>query len=123
MTTSTSADSDLFEPVPQTIHDCVHPERPCTWLTERRQFERRLMRLEEEIVGIKSQLAVGSERFTNAKESMSQIAALERDLHRLTIVVEKLAQTVGLLKTIIFGGICVVLVSILGATLTLIIKD
>ena len=107
---------------------CPQPDRPCQWERERKDLreEMRDMRdlnatIASQISEIHSALAVGSERFKSSVAQLARIEALEIQIQKLTLDVAKLLQTVVLLRTILFSGIGVTLLTVLGALLGLVI--
>lgn len=115
--------------MPETPEFCPTSDRPCQWERERADLreEMREMRatfkeLGDKIADIHQALAVGSERFKNQAAVTAEVGKLETEIRELKIIVTQLAGTVAILRTIVFGGVGVTLLTALGALLTLVMK-
>lgn len=106
---------------PEIPEHCPQPDRPCQWERERNSMDRRLSRMERQLTEIHAALAVGSERFKNQVELMKALENQEVEIKQLTLLVSRLAQTVGILRTLVFGGVGLTLVAVIGALLSLVI--
>jgi predicted RNase H-like nuclease (RuvC/YqgF family) len=109
---------------------CPQPDRPCQWERERADLrqEMREMRvtfkeLGDKIADIHQALAVGSERFKSQAAITAEVGNLEKEISTLTRTVDKLSQTVGWLRTIVFGGVGLVLVSFAGVLISMAFKS
>lgn len=78
--------------------------------------------IKDEIGDLKSTLAVGSERFRRLARHEEQIETLDKQLAAMSTVVEKILVIVNILRVIVFSGIGFILLGVLGAGLTLILR-
>ena len=106
---------------PEVPEHCPQPDRPCQWERERADIAARLGRMESHLSEIHAALAVGSERFKNQSALSDAIKSQEEQIKALSLSVATLAQTVGVLRTIVYGGVGFTLITVLGALLALII--
>jgi len=114
---------------PEIPEHCPQPDRPCQWERERADLrqEMREMRatfkdLGDKIADIHQAMAVGSEKFKSQAAVAADVGNLEKKISDLTRVVDRLSETVGLLRTILFGGIGLVLVAVATALIALVVK-
>ena len=103
-------------------------DRPCQWERERvdiraelREMRTTFRELGEKIADIHQDLAVGSERFRNQAAVTADVNKLENDISDLRLIVTDLANTVKVLRTIIFGGVGIILVGVLTAIIGLVL--
>jgi len=107
---------------------CPTPDRACSWERERVEIRAELqemrsmfLELRDKIADIHQSLAVGSERFRNQATVTADVGKLEADINDLRLIVTDLANTVRVLRTIIFGGVGIILVGVLTAIIGLVL--
>ena len=104
-------------------------ERAIQWQREREEIrsEIREMRstfrdIGDKISDIHRDLAVGGERFKNQVTVSADVHKLEGDMNDLRLIVTDLANTVRVLRTIVFGGVGIILVGVLTALIGLVLS-
>lgn len=101
---------------------CPHDQtKACLWEQERQELKYDITGIKDSIVKIEKALAVSSERFRGQESMAEAMRSQEEQIKALTLSVATLAQTVGVLRTIVFGGVGFTLFAVLGSLLALVL--